>query len=460
MAAPPTPQATDEFEKRVAREARELGRQVLEQTYNHLEPQQPQDAPGYVDHEGGQYRRLSAKTPQRHVATLCGKITLWRRGYRFVNRDVAERTIFPLEMALGLVHNATPALAEVASRAMAQAGATQSTVLARLREDHGLNWSARTLRAVTQEVEARMTPGRRTAQVAQVLQWLQQAWKTQGKYRPTVSVGRDGITLASRPHGFWEVATVSTVTVYDRQGRRLGSVYLGFVPQLGQQTMSDELTALLRGILEAGPDRQPRWVYLTDAGDQECAYFSQLRRLRHPRTRQRLSWQRILDYYHASQRLTVMGEALFGPSSQAAATWASKMRKLLKKSNGVFRVLHSAAALRARGTLCTADRKRFQTAYNYLRKQARYLRYHSYRQAKLPIGSGVTEAACKTLYTQRLKLSGMRWSKAGAQVILNLRAIYLSGVWKAVHRATLCTASAPPWRTPAMTNPPSHQNAA
>ena len=48
-----------------------------------------------------------------------------------------------------------------------------------------------------------------------------------------------------------------------------------------------------------------------------------------------------------------------------------------------------------------------------------------YVQAKsqnLPIGSGVVEAACKTLVAQRMKCSGMRWRHAGGQAILTLRA--------------------------------------
>jgi len=36
------------------------------------------------------------------------------------------------------------------------------------------------------------------------------------------------------------------------------------------------------------------------------------------------------------------------------------------------------------------------------------------------IGSGVTEAACKTIVKQRLCLSGMRWKDKGAGVILSL----------------------------------------
>jgi hypothetical protein len=69
------------------------------------------------------------------------------------------------------------------------------------------------------------------------------------------------------------------------------------------------------------------------------------------------------------------------------------------------------------------------------------MRYADCRRLGIPIGSGVTEAACKTVYTQRLKLSGMRWQKAGAQTILTLRVILLSGVWKQVYERTLQTYS-------------------
>jgi hypothetical protein len=54
------------------------------------------------------------------------------------------------------------------------------------------------------------------------------------------------------------------------------------------------------------------------------------------------------------------------------------------------------------------------------------MRYARYRENGMPIGSGVTEAACKTLVKQRLCCSGMRWAPEGAQIILNLRALVLT----------------------------------
>ena len=68
-------------------------------------------------------------------------------------------------------------------------------------------------------------------------------------------------------------------------------------------------------------------------------------------------------------------------------------------------------------------RKQYHKAYDYLRKRIRFLDYCEYRRNHLPIGSGVTEAACKTVFTQRLKQSGMTWSLEGGQWIVDLRVI-------------------------------------
>jgi hypothetical protein len=71
------------------------------------------------------------------------------------------------------------------------------------------------------------------------------------------------------------------------------------------------------------------------------------------------------------------------------------------------------------------------------------LRYWEYRKVGLPIGSGVTEAACKTVFTQRLKRSGMRWEVSGGQVVVNLRVVLLSGIWEATVAGWLASQQLP-----------------
>ena len=67
--------------------------------------------------------------------------------------------------------------------------------------------------------------------------------------------------------------------------------------------------------------------------------------------------------------------------------------------------------------------KVYAQAYAYLYKRRRWMWDQSYRKQHLPIGSGITEAACKIVFTQRLKRSGMSWTIAGGQAILGLRVI-------------------------------------
>jgi hypothetical protein len=455
-----SPTAAAAFEKDLQQATRELARVVTQWAYNHLEPDDPEALPAEVHAEGSRFRRLPKKTPQQ-VDTLFGTITLRRQGYRAAPAE-GEPVLFPLGRALGLVHGATPALVERVAHYLAEGGATQQQTLARLRAGHSVRWGVKRLRQVTEYVAQAMEEHRAEAQAEQVLRWLDQAQASRGRHRPVLSVGRDGITLGLRIKGgrIYEVATTGTLTVYDRRGRRLGTAYLAYTPEPGQGTMSAQLTRLVEEVLRRWEGPLPRLSYVTDAGDNETTYYKKvLRRLRHPRTGARLAWTWVVDYYHASERLWVMAEALFG-SGRASWAWVRKMQKLLLKPGGVGRVLHSAAALRRRRGPRGKRLAEFRKAYKYLQARRRHLRYAECRRLGMPIGSGVTEAGCKTVYTQRLKLSGMSWEKAGAQRILTLRVLLLSGVWEEVYARTLTGQSEVQARTPEQPARPAAKRAA
>ena len=65
--------------------------------------------------------------------------------------------------------------------------------------------------------------------------------------------------------------------------------------------------------------------------------------------------------------------------------------------------------------------KRVATVLAYFRKNKHRMRYAEWKRQGFMIGSGLVEAACKTLVAQRLKLSGMRWGAKGAQAVLTMR---------------------------------------
>src|SRR5205823_160080 len=149
-------------------------------------------------------------------------------------------------------------------------------------------------------------------------------------------------------------------------------------------------------------------------------------------THKRLVWERVVDYYHAALYITKMAEALFGPGPKAQR-WAKRMRRILKEAKGLCRVLQSASFHRNEQRLLGSRSKRaveFFKAYRYLSKRGRYMRYSEYRAKGIPIGSGVTEAGCKVVVTQRMKQSGMDWEMEGGQVVMTLRVVWLSRVWQ------------------------------
>jgi hypothetical protein len=294
-------------------------------------------------------------------------------------------------------------------------------------------------------------PGRPHPRQARLLLWLEQAEQSRGRHRPVLAVGRDGIMLPMRQGGYEEGST-ATLSVYDRRGRRLGTVYLGQMPQTKQTALSQSLTDLLRDVLRAYAGPVPRLAYVTDKGSApEDFYQRVLRPMRHPRDGRPLAWEWVLDFYHVCVYLGQMAEALFGAGAATGARWFAKMRCWLReRRQGAAQVARSAMQLLGRRPMTKAQRSSFWKAYRYLRRHSRWMDYAGYRRRGLPIGSGVTEAACKAVFTQRFKRSGMRWQRESGQVILDLRVVLLSGLWEeAVARDLAARALPEPLGTPA-----------
>jgi hypothetical protein len=73
-----------------------------------------------------------------------------------------------------------------------------------------------------------------------------------------------------------------------------------------------------------------------------------------------------------------------------------------------------------------------EKALRYFENNAPRMRYKWFRSRGLFVGSGAVEAGCKAVIGQRLKLSGMHWTVAGADAIIALRCREASSQWEAV----------------------------
>jgi hypothetical protein len=107
------------------------------------------------------------------------------------------------------------------------------------------------------------------------------------------------------------------------------------------------------------------------------------------------------------------------------------LQKLL--DGNINRVIGGIRQMATKRDLSKPKREKVEKYLNYFAERAEYMKYDEYLAAGYPIGSGVVEGACRHLVKDRMELTGMRWRIAGAQAILNLRAIYVNDDWEAFH---------------------------
>jgi len=137
-------------------------------------------------------------------------------------------------------------------------------------------------------------------------------------------------------------------------------------------------------------------------------------------------WTELLDFFHGASRLGNAAKAIWGTSEEATVTGEHWKTVLCEKTRGAALVLKSLEYQRSVADAATA--KELTQSINYLVRHKREgrLGYAAATRLHLPIGTGVTEAAARTLVSVRMKRSGARYSDHGGSTILTLRAAILS----------------------------------
>lgn len=185
----------------------------------------------------------------------------------------------------------------------------------------------------------------------------------------------------------------------------------------------DAATVIAQAFQEAhkrDPDHLKRWVVLVDGAEHqlECAQ----RCIR----KEGVEAVVIVDIIHVIEYLWGAANALFGEGANPAEAWVSeRLFRLL--CGGVSDV---AAGMRRSATkrdLTAAQRGPIDRCANYLLRLKDHLRYDEYLAAGFPIATGVIEGACRYLVKDRMDITGARWTVAGAEAVLRLRALRASG---------------------------------
>ena len=211
----------------------------------------------------------------------------------------------------------------------------------------------------------------------------------------------------SGPAGYQEVGC-ATVSYYDRHGERLYTRRMARMPEPNKATLKSQLTAEVMGALIQRPDL--RVIKVADGAPDNWSYLGETLPF----------GEEVLDFYHAAEHLGAALGAAYGEGTPIYHERLETLSTVLRDApQGVDQVIGALCRLRTR----YPRRQAIHTALAYFRDHRHRMRYAALRAQNLPIGSGVVEAACKTLVSQRLKRSGMRWRHTGGQAILTFRAL-------------------------------------
>lgn len=143
-------------------------------------------------------------------------------------------------------------------------------------------------------------------------------------------------------------------------------------------------------------------------------------------------YELVLDIIHASEYLWDAANAVLGETHCDRSPWVSE-QLLLLLSGATATVIQTLASLAQDSSLSDSQRKTLNTTIGYYQRNLPYMRYDHYLAQGWPIGTGVVEGACGHLVKDRFERSGMRWTKAGAQPLLDLRAVRVNDDWDAYH---------------------------
>jgi hypothetical protein len=155
----------------------------------------------------------------------------------------------------------------------------------------------------------------------------------------------------------------------------------------------------------------------------------------------------VLDFFHAASYLHAAAGAFAHevPKGEAPNWWSHEACSFLKRESGAAAGLLATMEERLADTrsMTTADHEALTSAIRYFTNNTERMDYNRYLEENLPIGSGVTEAACKLLVKKRFCGPGMKWSFTAAGRLLNLRAVARSAGerWDALWAAILTNKS-------------------
>lgn len=383
-----------------------------------------------VEYQGHVYRQhLSASVS---YPSLCGPLEVIRYTYRLVGVRNGP-TIVPMELEAGLIEGATPALARNVAHGYGENH--MRTHLELLEKAYRLPPPRATLERLAKRLAADViakTPAiepkiRRLERVADNARAIvvgvdrTSAPMEEPSEKPAKPRNRPYLRKPPAPVTVnYRMAYTATVSLVDKQGEALLTRRYAIEASDSERAMIARAFADLRHYLS---QRRDLSVAVVQDGAHEMWNLvrPELEKLRADGLLR--TWSEAIDFCHLLERLS---DALELCGDEQRRWRLQSWRADLENRDGAINSIASFLRFHRADPSTDEKREKFEAHITYIENNRDRMRYRKMRRRGLPIGSGVTESACKTLVSMRAKGSGQRWHRSGLRGVLNLRAINAS----------------------------------
>ena len=258
-----------------------------------------------------------------------------------------------------------------------------------------------------------------SAAVGSVVAAREEAWHYATPKLPepiaTIGIGVDGTCMFMAEDGNRQ-AMVGTISLYDAKGDRQHTIYIAATPEYGKETFYQRVSREIEHVQQLFPHAKLTGV--ADGSEDNWTFLGQYTK------------DQCVDFHHATAYLGGAARAV-SRSFAARQQWLeSRCHQLKHEKGAALKILAELQGLATAG-LSETVREDLQKAITYFTNHHHQMKYAERVEANQPIGSGVTEAACKTLVKMRMCKSGAKWKEKGAAVVLSLRCLlYTADRWE------------------------------
>lgn len=327
------------------------------------------------------------------------------------------RTFVPLEDRGRFILNSTPRYAKMVSSKYSQMGA--HAVSGDLLECNGRNISINYVKKISDYVGS-------------IAQAKEEVWEydlpTLESNVATISIGLDGTCMLMRESG-WREAMCGSISLFNAKGDRLHTIYVGASPEYGKNQFHNRFTREIDRIKARYPDAL--YLGLADGAADNWSFL------------EGKTDRQMIDFYHAREYVGKAVAAIHTQDRRKVDEIEEAWSHDLKHKKGAAKRILNEMTVTLESMKRGERMKTLQASVTYFSNHYPRMQYWRHVDENLPIGSGVTEAACKTLIKQRLGISGTRWKEDGAAALISIRALKMTqsrwdGFWSKIDQYGAC----------------------